>query len=306
LYSVIRSFLLFQSPRLQLADEETGGEQAHTLGKDVLGEDVDERWQEDEGHGGLVDEEEGDELGHGRLEDGLSLVLASLSGRLSHVQSISPSAVGQPRSSCSGSRGERDAPWRQRMGGQPWARGQRRPWRRGGGSVRRSCWATCSFAGQRAAVEVQLAARELSEGKLTHWTRDPKPGEMSGDGVAVAGDLVVLLSSSAKARTAAIPALAASVQRAWRYALLSRQLSASSPRLPSINCELLRLLSYSKLACPGYSNASFCLQQRAIVRQISPCEFAQRLTSDWHVGRHMIIGVEVICDICLHLHLSAV
>ena len=69
--------MLFQSPRLQLADEETGGEQAHTLGKDVLGEDVDERWQEDEGHGGLVDEEEGDELGHGRLEDGLSLVLAS-------------------------------------------------------------------------------------------------------------------------------------------------------------------------------------------------------------------------------------
>jgi hypothetical protein len=62
--------LLFQSPRLQLADEETGGEEAHTLGKDVLGEDVDERWQEDEGHGGLVDEEEGDELGHGRLEDG--------------------------------------------------------------------------------------------------------------------------------------------------------------------------------------------------------------------------------------------
>jgi hypothetical protein len=152
-----------------------------------------------------------------------------------------------------------------RHGGNGWAGSHGRA-----GSVRRSCWATCGFAGQRAAVGVQLAARELSEGKLTHWTRDPKPGEMSGDGVAVAGDLVVLLSSSAKARTAAIPALAASVQRAWRYFLLSRQLSTSSSRLPSINCELLRLLSYSKLACPGYANAPFCLQQRAIVRQISP------------------------------------
>jgi hypothetical protein len=60
------------SSRLQLADEETGGEEAHALGQNVLGEDVDERWQQDEGHGGLVDEEEGNELGHGRLEDSLS------------------------------------------------------------------------------------------------------------------------------------------------------------------------------------------------------------------------------------------
>jgi hypothetical protein len=30
-------------PDLQLADEETGGEEAHTLGQNVLGEDVDER-----------------------------------------------------------------------------------------------------------------------------------------------------------------------------------------------------------------------------------------------------------------------
>jgi hypothetical protein len=66
----------FQSPRLQLADEEAGSEQAHALGQDVLGEDVDERRQEDEGHGGLVDEKEGDELGHRRLEDSLSLQLA--------------------------------------------------------------------------------------------------------------------------------------------------------------------------------------------------------------------------------------
>jgi hypothetical protein len=61
-----------RSPCLQLADEETGGEEAHALGQDVLGENVDERWQQDEGHGGLVDEEERDELGHGRLEDSLS------------------------------------------------------------------------------------------------------------------------------------------------------------------------------------------------------------------------------------------
>jgi len=59
--------------RLQLADEQTGGKQAHALGQDVLGEDVDERGQQDKGHGRLVDEEEGDELGHGRLEDGLAV-----------------------------------------------------------------------------------------------------------------------------------------------------------------------------------------------------------------------------------------
>jgi len=57
--------------RLQLADEQTGGEEAEALGQDVLGEDVDEGGEEDEGHGGLVDEEEGDQLRHGRLEDGL-------------------------------------------------------------------------------------------------------------------------------------------------------------------------------------------------------------------------------------------
>jgi hypothetical protein len=61
-----------RSSRLQLADEETGGEEAHALGQNVLGEDVDERWQQDEGHGSLVDEEERNELGHGRLEDSLS------------------------------------------------------------------------------------------------------------------------------------------------------------------------------------------------------------------------------------------
>lgn len=64
------SFLPY-NPRLQLADEQTGGEEAEALGQDVLGEDVDEGGEEDEGHGGLVDEEEGDQLGHGRLEDGL-------------------------------------------------------------------------------------------------------------------------------------------------------------------------------------------------------------------------------------------
>jgi hypothetical protein len=62
---------LFPDLRLQLADEQTAGEQANALGQDVLGEDVDEGGEQDEGHGGLVDEEEGDQLGHGRLEDGL-------------------------------------------------------------------------------------------------------------------------------------------------------------------------------------------------------------------------------------------
>jgi hypothetical protein len=67
-----RSLLPIIFPRLQLADEQTGGEQAHALGQDVFGHDVDERRQEDKGHGGLVDEEERDELGHGRLEHRLS------------------------------------------------------------------------------------------------------------------------------------------------------------------------------------------------------------------------------------------
>jgi hypothetical protein len=66
----VRSLSVF-SPCLQLADEQAGGEEAQALGQDVLGEDVDERRQEDERHGRLVDEEEGDQLGHGRLEDGL-------------------------------------------------------------------------------------------------------------------------------------------------------------------------------------------------------------------------------------------
>jgi hypothetical protein len=59
-------------PDLQLADEKTGSEEAHTLGQNVLGKDIDERGQQDEGYGSLVDEEEGNELGHGRLEDSLS------------------------------------------------------------------------------------------------------------------------------------------------------------------------------------------------------------------------------------------
>jgi hypothetical protein len=63
--------ILHSSSSLQLADEEAGREQAHTLGQDVLRHDVDERRQQDEGDRGLVDEEEGDELGHSRLEDGL-------------------------------------------------------------------------------------------------------------------------------------------------------------------------------------------------------------------------------------------
>jgi hypothetical protein len=62
---------LFHNLRLQLADEQTAGEQADALGQDVLGEDVDEGGEQDECHGGLVDEEEGNQLGHGRLEDGL-------------------------------------------------------------------------------------------------------------------------------------------------------------------------------------------------------------------------------------------
>jgi hypothetical protein len=70
-----RSHVSCSYSRLQLADEETGGEEAHALGQDVLGEDVDERRQQDEGHGGLVDEEEGDQLGHGRLEDHLAHAL---------------------------------------------------------------------------------------------------------------------------------------------------------------------------------------------------------------------------------------
>jgi hypothetical protein len=64
--------ILHSSSSLQLADEEAGREQAHALGQDVFGHDVDERRQQDKSDRGLVDEEEGDELGHGRLEDSLS------------------------------------------------------------------------------------------------------------------------------------------------------------------------------------------------------------------------------------------
>ena len=64
----------YQTSRLQLADEKAGREQTHALGQNVLGEDVDERRKQDEGDGGLVDEEEGDELGHRRLEHGLGRV----------------------------------------------------------------------------------------------------------------------------------------------------------------------------------------------------------------------------------------
>lgn len=59
---------------LQLADEEAGSEEADTLGEDVFRHDVDQGRDEDESHGGLVDEEEGDELRHGGLEDGLAAV----------------------------------------------------------------------------------------------------------------------------------------------------------------------------------------------------------------------------------------
>jgi hypothetical protein len=71
LYTFPPWYLLPFDSRLQLADEQAGGEKAEALGQDVLGEYVDEGGEEDEGHGGLVDEEEGNQLGHGRLEDGL-------------------------------------------------------------------------------------------------------------------------------------------------------------------------------------------------------------------------------------------
>jgi hypothetical protein len=68
---------------------------------------------------------------------------------------------------------------------------------------------------------------------------------MSGDGVAVAGDSVVLLQSSAKARTAAIPEHAASVHRAWRW-FVAIPHSASSPRLP-LDLQTLHLYHTSVL-----------------------------------------------------------
>jgi len=68
------------------------------------------------------------------------------------------------------------------------------------------------FCGSARCCGGPIGGTEPASGELTHWTRWSKPGEMSGDGVAVAGVLVVLLSSSAKARTAAIPEVAASVR----------------------------------------------------------------------------------------------
>jgi hypothetical protein len=59
---------------LQLADEQACGHNAHSLGEKILGEKVDERWEEDKGHCGLVDEIEWDKLGHGCLEDVLMII----------------------------------------------------------------------------------------------------------------------------------------------------------------------------------------------------------------------------------------
>lgn len=67
---------------LQLADEKAGCKQTHALRQDVLGENVDERWQQDEGYGSLVDEEKGNELGHSRLENSLSRNVSILNSLL--------------------------------------------------------------------------------------------------------------------------------------------------------------------------------------------------------------------------------
>ena len=99
MYTFPPRYLLPVDSRLQLADEQARGEKAEALGQDVLGEDVDEGGEEDESHGGLVDEEEGDQLGHGRLEDGL-LSLACLCHMGGRVRSV-PSAERQPRGSSS-------------------------------------------------------------------------------------------------------------------------------------------------------------------------------------------------------------
>ena len=108
MYTFPPRYLLPFDSRLQLADEQAGGEKAEALGQDVLGEDVDEGGEEDEGHGGLVDEEEGDQLGHGRLEDGLRS-LALFAQRSRGVRGV-PSAERRPRGSSSA------AGWRARGG----------------------------------------------------------------------------------------------------------------------------------------------------------------------------------------------
>jgi hypothetical protein len=46
-------------PPLKLANEKTGSEEADSLGEDVFRHDVDERRNQDKGHGGFVDEEKG-------------------------------------------------------------------------------------------------------------------------------------------------------------------------------------------------------------------------------------------------------
>jgi hypothetical protein len=180
--------------RLQLADEKTGREQAHALGQDVLREDVDERWQQDEGHSGLVDEEEGDKLGHGRLEHGLS---HSVSIHYPHLHQLSSYHL-----------------LRSDLGLLVLARDE--------GRAGHSRWADSSGraeSGPREGAEeagvhagrsrVCRSARccgspidrmELARGRITYRTRFSKPGEMTGDGVAGGSDLLVSLVVSAKAR----------------------------------------------------------------------------------------------------------
>lgn len=48
-----------------------------------------------------------------------------------------------------------------------------------------------------------IGGMKLAGGELTHWTTCTGPREMSSDGVAIAGRSVVLVLSSAKARTVA-------------------------------------------------------------------------------------------------------
>ena len=163
----------YQSSRLQLADEQAGGEQADALGQDVLGEDVDEGGQQDEGHGGLVDEEEGDQLGHGRLEDGLAVLatlmpLSMYSMRVYHLLGADlgglllllagergaghdSRADGGGRAESGPGEGAEEASGVHR--GRPGGRGQR-----------------CAGAGR------PIAAEEPAGAELTHWGRVCGPG----------------------------------------------------------------------------------------------------------------------------------
>jgi len=172
---------------LQLADEEAGSEKAQALGQNVLGEDVDETWEENKGDSCLVDEEEGDELGHRRLEDRLLLALVSIYYCFT-IASLTicctPTSgflfwpamrAGRDRTEGRAAIGARKAA--------ALAKGRRK---------RAFIVGYLELCGSARCCGGPIGEMKFVGGELAYRTTCIEPGEMSSDGVAIAGSSVVL------------------------------------------------------------------------------------------------------------------